>query len=269
LADFHFQITYRPGRLQSQPDALSRQPELKPKEGDGIYDIQEQKLLQPKHFVFLTTEPPILNQIKEAYSTDTLAQDLIQSTKEKTNPAITIRSDIIYYYDKIYVPEDLRASILKSRHDSKLAGHFGISRTSQLVRRDYWWPKLRRYITDYIKTCETCARTKTSHATKAGLLQPLTIPENPWKSISMDFITDLPVSNNADSILVIVDRLTKMGHFIPCNKTINAEQTATQYIKHIVRLHGVPQDIVSDRGTQFTSKFWTAFHKHLGTNLSL
>lgn len=267
LADFNFTITYRPGRLQGQPDALSRQPALKPKEGDGIYDIQEQTLLQPKHFIFMTSDPPIINRIKEAYPSDSLAQSLLASQED--DPTITIRNELIYKHNKVYIPKSLRNEVLHSRHDAKLAGHFGISRTTKLTNRDYWWPQIKNHVRDYIKTCETCNRAKTSHTQKTGPLQPLPIPEQAWSSISMDFITDLPNSSGSDSILVVVDRLTKMGHFIPCNKTITAKVTADLYIKNIVRLHGIPRNIVSDRGTQFTSRFWTAFHQVLGTTLSL
>ena len=92
-----------------------------------------------------------------------------------------------------------------------------------------------------------------------GLLHPLPIPDGPWKSISLDFIVDLPPSEGFDAILTVVDRFTKMAHFIPCTKTTNSEETANMVMREVFRHHGLPDDIISDRGPQFISKFW----KHL------
>ena len=124
-------------------------------------------------------------------------------------------------------------------------------------------------VKDYTKTCDICSRSKIPRHRPYGLLQPLNVPERPWSSISMDFITDLPESNGADAILVVVDRLTKMAHFVPCNKTITSEQTARLFIDNIYKSHGLPEDIISDRGTQFTSSFWNSLFKILGVKIKL
>jgi len=97
-----------------------------------------------------------------------------------------------------------------------------------------------------------------------GLLQPNEAPDRPWKSIAMDFITDLPKSEGYDTILVVIDRLTKMSHFIPCSKDLDARQFANLFMKEIVRLHGLPQDIITDRGTLFTSDLWKESTGKLG-----
>ncbi|SAL94817.1 hypothetical protein, partial, partial [Absidia glauca] len=124
LADFHFQITYRAGRLQGKPDALSRQPALKPKGGDSEYEIQQQTLLKPQQFVFATNElPPTVIEIKNAYLNDETAKHLQKAIDEKTDPTVQIKYGIIYKNNKIYVPESMRIQILQQRHDSKLAGH--------------------------------------------------------------------------------------------------------------------------------------------------
>ncbi len=95
------------------------------------------------------------------------------------------------------------------------------------------------------------------------------MPETPWSSISLDFVTDLPPSDGFDSILVVVDRLTKMAHFISCKKSINAEETAELVLINIVRLHVLPKDIVSNRGPQFVAKFWNSMMKSLGIDAKL
>src|SRR5207302_5332603 len=115
---------------------------------------------------------------------------------------------------------------------------------------------MQETIKHYIRNCDTCQRTKVVRHAPYGLLQPNVVPSRPWKSISMDFITDLPESAGHDTILVVVDRLTKMSHFIPCRKDINAKQFALVFLKEIFRLHGLPRDIIADRGSIFTSDMW-------------
>ena len=124
-------------------------------------------------------------------------------------------------------------------------------------------------VKDYVTTCDTCSRSKIPRHRPYGLLQPLRIPETPWTSISLDFIVDLPPFKTFDSIFVVVDRLTKMAHFIPCHKTVTGEETTRLFVDNVYRLHGLPNDIISDRGTQFTSKFWQSLFKILGVEIKL
>lgn len=176
-----------------------------------------------------------------------------------------MHDDLLFLDKRLVIPnhDPLKAEILNACHDAPLAGHFGVQRTIELVSRKYWWPGMTTHIKAYIAGCEPCQRAKTSRTKPAGTLKPLPIPSAPWSSIAMDFITDLPASNSFDSILVVVDRLTKMAHFIPTTKTLNASGLAHLIIRDIVRLHGLPADIVSDRGTLFTSNFWQALTKTL------
>lgn len=127
---------------------------------------------------------------------------------------------------------------------------------------------MRRDIAAYVAICDVCQRVKAEHQRPAGLLQPLQIPECKFDEVGMDFITGLPkTSNGHDSIWVIVDRLTKVAHFILVNVSYNGAKLAELYLTHIVRLHGVPKAIVSDRGPQFTFRFWENLHELLGTQL--
>ena len=115
---------------------------------------------------------------------------------------------------------------------------------------------MKREIASYVAKCDVCQQVKAEHQRPARLLQPLKVPEWKWDKIGMDFVTGLPRSSRGyDSIWVIVDHLTKVAHFIPVNTTYDGSQLASLYIHHIVSLHGVPKEIVSDRGTQFTSRF--------------
>jgi len=144
-----------------------------------------------------------------------------------------------------------------------------LKKTISLTFRDFWWPSLSSDIKKYVRSCDVCCRSKTSRHKPYGFLNPLEISERPWSSISMDFITNLPDSDGFTCILVIVDRLTKMFHLIPFHGLPSAIDTASAFIDHIFRLHGLPEEIISDRGSQFTSKFWKAVCQSLNIDLKL
>jgi hypothetical protein len=136
------------------------------------------------------------------------------------------------------------------------------------LKERFWWTGMKRGIAEFIALCDVCNRVKEEHQKPAGLLQPLPIPGWKWDKIGMDFIMGLPRTRSGyDSIWVVVNHLTKISHFIPVNTTYTSAQLAKIYMNIIVCLHGVPKGIVSDRGTQFTSKFWSKLHESLGTRL--
>ena len=127
---------------------------------------------------------------------------------------------------------------------------------------------MKKDIAEYVAVCDVCQRVKAEHQKPARLLQPLLIPEWKWDKLGMDFITGLPRTRlGYDSIWVVVDCLTKVAHFILVKTTYTSAKLAKIYMTRIVCLHGVPRTIVSDRGTQFTSKFWNQLHETLGTRL--
>src|SRR6266508_6234499 len=138
----------------------------------------------------------------------------------------------------------------------------------QDLKTNYWWDGMKADIAAFVARCDICQRVKAEHQRPAGLLQPLPIPVWKWDEISMDFIVGLPrTPKGHDSIWVIVDRLTKVAHFIPVRITFGGDKYAQLYVDHILRLHGVPSRIVSDRGPQFTARFWKSLHALLGTKL--
>jgi hypothetical protein len=138
----------------------------------------------------------------------------------------------------------------------------------QDLKQNFWWTRMKREIAKYVFECDICQRVKASHLRTSGTLQPLPIPSWKWEDISMDFIVGLPnTSQRHDSIWVIVDRLTKTAHFLPVHTTYNAKKYAEIYLDQIVRLHGIPKTIISDRGAQFVAHFWEQFQQTLGTKL--
>ena len=128
---------------------------------------------------------------------------------------------------------------------------------------------MRSFIKKYVASC-SCSRTKHSRHLSHGLLNPLPIPECPWKSIAMDFIVDLPPCQGFTGILVVVDRFSKMAIFIPCGgKNTDSVATAKLFVDHVVRRFGLPADIVSDRGSQFKGDFWKETLRLLGIKRNL
>jgi hypothetical protein len=276
LTRFNFLITYRPGIQQGKADALSRRSYLAPGPGDPAFDHQKQIILGPERLRLLATkvfETPrdsrLLDSIRTNIVLDQFAQDVLNhiipdrgscsssNTSYKNYRQFSWHDGLLFHNNLLYVPDgSSRLQVLQYCHDSPMAGHFGIHKTLELVSREYWWPQLRQFVEDYVRSCDVCCRSKIPRHRPYGLLQPLPIPSGPWKSISLDFITDLPLSKNFDAILTVVDRFTKMAHFIPCTKAINSEETAHIVMKEVFRHHGLPNDIISDRGPQFIAKFW-------------
>lgn len=152
-------------------------------------------------------------------------------------------------------------------HAHEALGHLGYRRTSDYVRRWYWWPSIGVSIEKFCRTCGICQTTKASTQRPAGLLHSLPLPDQPWASISMDFVGPFPECDGFDYLWVIVDRFTGTVHLIPTRTTVRASELAWLFIKEIVRLHGLPTSIVSDRDSKFVSKFWREVHRLLGTRL--
>jgi transposase InsO family protein len=173
---------------------------------------------------------------------------------------------------QIVVPHDidLRQEILSRYHDGPLAGHPGSTRMLELLRRTFWWPSMARDVERYVQRCVDCQRNKPQSGRTPGRLQPLPVPAAPWDSVSLDFVVALPKTEGGyDSVLVLVDRLTKMVHLVPTTTSCTAENTARLFFDNVVRLHGVPKNVVSDRGPQFGSKFWGALGTLLGIKVNL
>ena len=162
----------------------------------------------------------------------------------------------------------IKARILRDLHDSAIAGHPGVDRTYQSVRRWFWWRGMLRDITEYVHSCHSCQTSKSSNQLPAGTLQPLPIPAQRWLSISMDFITGLPKRQHYDSILVVVDHFSKMVRLMPCRETISARQTACLLFDHVLCEH-LPESIISDRDTRFTSAFWKSLAALYETTLCM
>jgi len=158
--------------------------------------------------------------------------------------------------------DDIRLNLLYQFHDHALAGHVGFNKTYHALSMIYFWEGMLDYVKNYVDTCLRCQASKAVSHKPAGLLQNLQIPTRRWAHVSMDFITGLPLTANGnDGILVVVDLLSKMSHFVPLPGTTDAAGVADLFMQHVVRLHGVPEKLVSDRDSRFVADFWKSLMK--------
>ena len=153
--------------------------------------------------------------------------------------------------------EELRRKILRSRHDAPALGHQGRAKTLELVSRTFYWPILCQYIHCYVNGYDICQRSKSIHYAQYRLMQPISLAHAPWKRIFVDFIVKLSISCGYDSVMVVVDKNTKLSHFIPTKETIDSQDTALLYLHHIWKHHGTPNEVISNCGQVFVSKFMT------------
>jgi len=275
LSEFNFKIVYRSGSVNGKPDALSRRPDYAISNQD-VNDIPF-SVLRPENFVaFPSSAIPFTDQLLNDCKNDTFYQEICSYLEDNRLPIphpniknFSLSNGFLLYQNKLYVPPLSRSVALSICNDSPSAGHFGIRKTTNLLNRDFWWPSLRSDVKKYVRSCEVCCRSKDSRHKPYGFLQPLDIPSRPWSSVAMDFITDLPVSNGYTCIFVVVDRFSKMCHFSPFSNVPSAIDTASSFMNTIFRLHGLPDEILSDRGSQFTSKVWNAICKALNISVKL
>jgi transposase InsO family protein len=281
LANFHFEVAYIRGS-ENRADALSRRPDYAAGPDEEVSRGREQAVLPP--FVYVdalstrNVDTDMAARIAAALTADARAAEImawLAGDKQGTAPAVpdvdsyTSLGDLLLYKGRVYVPdnEQLKLEVLALHHDSKVAGHFGRAKTYLLLSRLYFWPGMRKFTAAYVKGCDVCALNKpTRHGPRAPL-QPLQVPERPWWSLSVDFIVKLPKSSGFDSIMVVVDRLTKMAVCVPCCEAMSAEEFAKLFVERVFCEHGLPKDIVSDRGATFLSRFWGRICEILGVKL--
>ncbi|KAL4013397.1 hypothetical protein IC575_025566 [Cucumis melo] len=171
---------------------------------------------------------------------------------------------------RLCVLEDsaVKIELLTEAHSSSFTMHPGSMKMYQDLKNVYWWRNMKREVTDFVSRCLVCQQVKAPRQRPTGLLQPLSVPGWKWESVSMDFITGLPKTLKGYIVIwVVIDRLTKSVHFVPGKSTYTASKWGQFYMTEIVRLHGVPVSIISDRDARFTSKFWKGLQLALGTRL--
>ncbi|KAL1213193.1 hypothetical protein V5N11_026453 [Cardamine amara subsp. amara] len=259
LLGYEFEILYKPGVENKAADGLSR--------------ISHDPQISTMTTLMALTVPACLqlHDILKEVDTD----DFLSELKLKVRNGIEdkakykVVNDRLLYKNRLMIPRSsvFIPLILKEYHDGVQGGHSGVLKTVKRIQRLFHWKKMKKDIQAYVAQCDVCQRHKYSTLSPAGLLQPLPIPNKIWEALSMDFIEGLPISQGTDVILVVVDRLSKFAHFLKLRHPFNAQDVAKKFLSEVVRLHGFPTSIVSDRDRIFLSSFWKELFKVAGSQL--
>jgi len=230
-------VEYKPGAVNVVADALSRRDEE---------DNATCMLLSTPSF-------ELFDELRRQLAADASLQ-AVREQAEKKEDGWSLVDQLLLKEGKVFVPASYGtvSALLELAHGM---GHEGIQKTLHRLRSDFHIPGDRRLVMDFIRNCEVCQRNKTEHLRPGGLLQPLDIPSVVWADIAIDFIEALPRVNGKTVILTVVDRFSKFAHFIPLSHPYTAASVARVFFQEIVRLHGLPSSIVSDRDPVFTSAF--------------
>lgn len=263
LQSYDFDIQYKPGPTNIVADALSRR--------------RSTTEVAMAAISVATSDADRMLRIRRGYQDDVYFKEVLQEIESgKTVAGFVLEDALLYKTDvgaerHLCVPRipEILSEIMQELHDEPLAGHFGYHKTYEAAKKRYYWPRMWREVRRYIQSCDKCLRNKPL-AKNQGLLQPLPIPERRWDQVTMDLITNLPRTlSGMDAIFVIVDKLSKRAHFLATSMHATAEELARLFFSEVVRHHGIPRSIVSDRDPRFTAEFWQTLWKLAGTRTSL
>jgi hypothetical protein len=256
LLGYDFEIVYKQGKLNKGADALSR-----------IHEVGEMAAMHSQ-VQWLQIEQVKIENLKDE-KLQQIMVDLQQNPD--TWPGYEYKHGVLMYENRLVLSNKslLIPSILEEFHSTPQGGHSGFYKTYRRIAANVYWIGMKGAVQDFVRKCDVCQRQKYMATSPGGLLQPLPIPNQIWEDISMDFVTGLPKSKGYEAIFVVVDRLSKYVHFIPLKHPYTAKSIAEIFCKEVVKLHGIPLSIVSDRDPIFVSSFWKELFKLQGTKLKL
>ncbi|GJZ81421.1 ty3-gypsy retrotransposon protein [Tanacetum coccineum] len=258
LMGFDFAIEYKPGALNQVADALSR-----------VYEDEE-----PVTSSFMAMSQPLVGVLDTLKSENESLKELIDLHQKLDRGELSAEfrreNGLLLVKNRYYIGSEstLKAMLLREFHDTPSAGHGGIKKMLVGLAALFYWKGMRKSVEDYIKCCLVCQQTKYSTQAPGGYLQPLPTPTAVWEDVSMDFITGLPNSKGVTVIFVVVDCFTKYAHFGTLPTNFNAHKVAEVFLEIVIKHHGLPKTIVSDRDPIFVSKFWNQLFLLSGTHLN-
>jgi len=271
LSEFDLKLLHTPGSKMIQSDALSCCP-------DHIIDNNNNDdiILLPDSLFIRIIDTDLHYSIFEATAKDILFASALEALKMNGLFPITskledwhLEDGLLFFKDRCFIPtdEDLRQNTTARYHDFLPGGHPGHLKTLELIRQNYWWPGMTVFVKNYVASCAICQQIKVNMHPSAPSLFPIKAQTNalPFSQVTYDFITDLPECNSFDSLMVMVNHGSSKGAIsIPCNKMIDATQTAQNYINYVYRWFGLPESFLSDRGPQFNSHVFKEMMRLLG-----
>ena len=268
IKDYDCVIDYYPGKANVVVDALSRKKVQMLRALNAHLSLSNDGTV----VVELIARTNLLNRVLEAQKKDDKISAIMKQIGNGKETEFEIKEDrSLYYKDKVCVPNDceLEKAILDEAHNGSFAIHPSSTKMYRDLKMSFWWSGMKRDVTEFVTKCLVCQRVKVEHQVPSGLMQPIRIPEWEWNRTTMDFVVGLILTRrNHDSVWVVMDRLTKSTHFLPVRTDYSLDKLAELYIKEIVRLHGIPLSIISDREPRFTSRFWGNLQEALGTRLN-
>jgi hypothetical protein len=256
LSEYDFEINYIRGTVNRVADALSRRPR--------IFSVLPLQTNLREKILTIQRDDDWYTEVKDFIGQNNMMVPRYEGYSLDSD-------DLLRFRGQIYVPpnDELRMLILSEAHRAVYMAHPGVTKMGAYLKPLFFWKGMKADIVNFVARCLECQQVKAEHRHPAGLLQPHAIPKLKWEVISMDFIVGLPLTpRRHDWIFVVVDTLTKSAHFIPVHTTYQELDIARVFISEIVRLHGIPKNIISDRGLVFTGRFWTSFQEALGTQLN-
>lgn len=256
LPRYQFEVKYKHGLENKIADALSR-----------CFDEEEMNTIIS--YPLWDDRKKILEEI----AIDPYIQQLTSKVQEnpEANDGYEVKQGILLYHGRLVISPKSPSIpwLLEEFHGTPAGGHSDLLRTYRRLADSLYWVGMQKSSRDFVRACDVCQRQKYSATTPGGLLQPLPIPNAIWEDLSLDFITGLPKSKGYEVVLVVVDRLSKYSHFILLKHPYTTKSIAEVFMKEVVRLHGIPSSLVSDRDPIFVSHFWLELFKLQGTKLKM
>jgi hypothetical protein len=284
LQDYEYSVQYRRGQ-DNVADALSRRDagvrEGEEAKASGVNPVAQQhsasatlaELGKGLRERYSASEDGYFNTVVQGLHDPATRASLSRAWQRRLQRFVVLE-DALYLQEedgrrRLCVPYAARAKLMAEFHDGAVGGHAGVGKTYQLMRVSFFWPNMVGDIARYIAHCDPCVRNKSSTTPYHVPAQPLEAPSRPWEAVALDFM-DLPMSSSGhDSALTVTDLFSGMVHVVPTTRTVTAAGAVDLLIQHVVRLHGVPCSLVSDRDVRFTSELWRVFWRRLNTRLRM